>query len=107
MGQAAEGGGIEGIGIPEGHLTLEFEKKITLGNILTTVVLLVGIVGGYARLSQSHEMMAEKITTLESNAEHLRAQFVRSDIHDYQVRVINEKLEEIKQDVKEIKRFVK
>jgi cell division protein FtsL len=75
-----------------------FESKISLGNLLQIIILLVALVVAWSKLVTHAEL----------------ADYVRNDIHQLQLQIIsakisdlNAKSDEIQSDVKEIKRAIK
>jgi spore coat protein CotH len=88
-------------------MTLQFETKVSLGNILSIMMVIVTAVLGYGKLTESHDHLQKQVTNLvedNKNISQMRSQY---SLQEYQLRVVNEKLEEMKADIKEIKRFIK
>lgn len=84
-----------------------FEKKITLGNLIQIAVLVVAIVLAYGRMEANQEIIRGRVDQISKEVESARLQFVRADVHTLQIQVIQERLDEIQQDLKEIKKAVK
>jgi hypothetical protein len=88
-------------------MSLQFEPKVSLGNILALVMIIVSTVVGYTRLAASHQNLQDQVDTLVKDSKDLRDLKYQYSLQEFQIRVVGEKLEEIKLDVKEIKRFIK
>ena len=81
---------------------MEFNTKISLGNIIQLVVLLSAIIFGWSQM-----VTRKELKEFESN-------YVRGDVFslqlgiiDTKVQSVNSKVDEIKADVKDIKRAVR
>ena len=85
-------------------MPLSFERRITFGNIVEMVSILILVVIGWVKIENHAQHTAEKLNELSDEVSQLKVQFVRADLHDYQIKVVNEKLEEIRVDVKTIRR---
>lgn len=83
---------------------MEFDRKITLGNVIEIMLILVGIVWGYAVLSQdlSHQRQDVHDLRLQHQLHQQRTAetYVRKDVFD-QVLI---RLEDIKKTVENIER---
>ena len=85
-------------------MPFSFERRITFGNIVEMVSILILVVIGWVKIENHAQRTAEKLNELSDEVSQLKVQFVRADLHDYQIKVVNEKLEEIRVDVKTIRR---
>ena len=85
---------------------MAFDPKITLGNYITIGTMLVGMALAYSKLATRDE--------LKSAMEDMRKDFVTREVNSLQIQLIGRdvtaltlKVDEMKVDVKEIKRFVR
>lgn len=83
-----------------------FEPKITLGNYITIGIMLVSIALAYAKLATRDE--------LKASLEDMRKEYVTREVNSLQIQLIGRdltsltlKIDEMKTDVKEIKRVVR
>lgn len=84
-----------------------FDKRITLGNVIEIVVLLVAIVTAYSRLQTSQATVELQLAAQKVQTDEIKSSYVRADLHKIQMDTINEKLADISSDIKEIKKEVK
>lgn len=85
---------------------MAFDPKITLGNYITIGTLLVAMSLAYSKLASREE--------LQSAMEEMRKDFVTREVNSLQIQLIGRdvtaltlKVDEMKIDVKEIKRIVR
>jgi spore coat protein CotH len=86
---------------------LQFEPKVSLGNMFSIAMVIIAAALGYGKMTESHEMLQKQVNVLVQDNKDLRDMKAQYSLQEYQLRVVNEKLEEIKADMKEVKRFVK
>ena len=86
---------------------LQFEPKVSLGNIFSIAMVIIAAALGYGKMTESYEMLQKQVTDLVEDNKSLREMRSQYALQEYQIRVVYEKLEEIKGDLKEIKRFIK
>jgi len=88
-----------------------FEKKITLGNVIQLIVLFITLILAYSRLQHSQEALDQKFESqkylIDKLEQALNQQYVRADVHNEQIKSINGKLQEIQDDIKDIKRTLR
>ncbi len=84
-----------------------FESKVTIGNLLTIAVFIIGGVAGYTRLESQVANLQTSFKDHNIQQAIERNEYVRKDVQNERNKFIDQQLSEIKERLDEILRAVK